>query len=104
MAVAHIEIAVSAINSHTAPEEFAASQRVIVVIELEKRDRALAIFEQAVFKGGFGKGLTVSGMILEDGRVGEPAERQVSMVNVRRVARSVCNAKPVISMLQKDDT
>jgi hypothetical protein len=53
MAVTDVEVAVVAIDRNAAPPELTTIESEVVVVELQEGGTAIAIFEEAVFEGGF---------------------------------------------------
>lgn len=51
MAIADIKVAVRTIDRNTTAAELTAIEGEVVVVELEEGDAALAVFEEAIFKG-----------------------------------------------------
>ena len=83
VAIADVEISVNVIEPHAAPPEFAAVERVVVVVELQERDAPLAVLEQAVLERGLGERLAACRMLFQHGRIGERAKRQMPVGDFR---------------------
>ena len=90
VAIADVEIPVNVIEPHAAPPEFAAVERVVVVVELQERDAPLAVLEQAVLERGLGERLAACRMLFQHGRIGEPAKRQMPVGDFRLKSGDRC--------------
>ena len=83
MAIADVKITMITINRDATSPKLTAIEGKIIVVELQEGHASFAIFEQAVFKGGFRERLALVGMAFQDRGIGEAPKRQMPVRDFR---------------------